>query len=116
MTQTQFTNTGGASSQCETILAELQANAGEWVPMPHLALSARCFSVRSRISDLRDRGHTIENDSKRDKETRQVHSYYRLVPNNHPIGFGAAEAQLQGHDRDLAIRQLSAHRGPAFLQ
>ena len=80
MTQTEFQAAGGALSQTNTILAELKSNAGEWVPMPHLALTAQCFSVRSRIDELRKKGHRIENSSKRDMETRKVHSYYRLVP------------------------------------
>lgn len=82
MTQTEFTSTGGAASQTKTILAELKKNEGEWVPMPHLALTAQCFAVRSRIDELRKRGHTIVNKSERDKATRKVHSYYKLVPHN----------------------------------
>lgn len=106
MTQSQFQSDAKvAQSQTATILAELQKNQGEWVPMPHLALSAQCFSVRSRIDELRKRGHVIENRSERDRETRRVHSYYRILA-NHPSGFGAADAQLQGRDRDSANRQF----------
>lgn len=81
MTQSQFqSDTTVAQSQTATILAELKKNEGEWVPMPHLALSAQCFSIRSRIDELRKRGHTIINKSERDKQTRRVHSYYMLAP------------------------------------
>lgn len=80
MTQSEFQQTGGALSQTQAILCELQAHLGLWVPMPHLAFAARCFSVRSRIDELRKRGHTIVNKSERDQTTKQVHSYYMLVP------------------------------------
>jgi hypothetical protein len=46
--------------EVEKILARLQESPGEWVAMPELYRVSGAFAVHSRISDLRKRGHVIE--------------------------------------------------------
>ena len=64
-------------SQCAKILARLSNTPGEWVEMPELVKASGSYNVHSCISDLRARGHDIEQMSETVK--RQTHSFYRLV-------------------------------------
>lgn len=64
------------TSQCDAILAELQARPGEWVGLFDLYLASGSMAVHSRIADLRARGHHI--DQRSDRTSSRVLSYYRL--------------------------------------
>lgn len=77
MNQTQFASLASGCSQCDAILARLRERAGAWVQMPELCRVSGAYAVHSRISDLRARGHEIEQRSKR--AGRTVQSAYRLV-------------------------------------
>jgi hypothetical protein len=63
-------------TQCELILRELLAHAGEWVPMPQLSRASGAYAVHSRISNLRERGFKIETHV---EGQRPKKSSYRLV-------------------------------------
>jgi hypothetical protein len=76
-TQTEFAMTGAGMSQCDKILGCLRENRGKWVAMPDLVLASDSFNVHSRISELRDRGHTIEH--REEREVRKIKSFYRIV-------------------------------------
>ena len=78
MTQLEYKSTGQGVSQCDKILARLQAANGEWVSMLDLWICSGSMAIHSRISDLRKRGHTIE-QSNRNNHGRKVHSFYKLV-------------------------------------
>ena len=74
------------SSQCALILAALVEANGQWVGMLTLHQVSGSMAVHSRISDLRERGHTIEQKSS--KTGRVVHSSYRLLaPSTEPTLF-----------------------------
>ena len=79
MTQTTYTATGHGTSQCARILAALESNAGEWVPMPALSQAGNpggfCM-VHSRVADLRKRGHVIAH--RNEHRPGCVASFYRL--------------------------------------
>ena len=70
-------------THCEAILNLLQANKNKWVELPainwatHKHCNSQCYVVHSRISDLRKRGHTIENKTVNVGQSKQ--SYYKLV-------------------------------------
>lgn len=66
-------------SQADTILAELTRCRGEWVSMPTLAHLADCYTVHSRISELRERGINIE--CRTERNGRRVDSFYRIPDN-----------------------------------
>lgn len=70
------------TSQCDAVLAGLEAARGEWVEMPKLAKLAGDYAVHSRVSDLRTkRGLHIEHKNvfrKLKDGRRKVLSYYRL--------------------------------------
>jgi hypothetical protein len=76
MTQLAFTLTPSRLSQNDKILARLRETPGQWVAMPDLVLASDSFNIHSRISDLRKRGHTIEQREQRDG--RKIHSFYRI--------------------------------------
>lgn len=76
MTQSEHAATGAGLSQCARILAALEYERGQWVPMPDLARIAGGYAVHSRIAELRARGHRIE--AMQDRRGRKVWSYYRL--------------------------------------
>ena len=69
--------TTAGHTQCEKILAALQATPGEWVSLLALWKASGSMAVHSRINDLRQRGHIIENRTP--QVARQVHSSYRLI-------------------------------------
>jgi hypothetical protein len=77
MNQTEFKSSRAGLSQCDRILKRLRAKKGKWVSAYQLHQLTNSLAVHSRISDLRHRGHQIEN------ETEQVrgrqHSKYRLI-------------------------------------
>lgn len=64
-------------SQASKILARLQREPGEWVPMIALARISGAFAVHSRIADLRRAGHIIDHQNLR--YGKKIHSYYRLA-------------------------------------
>ncbi len=74
---TQREHQGLGDTQCGAILARLEAAGGDWVAMPELAQASGAFAVHSRVSDLRGRGHVIEQRNERDG--RKVRSFYRLL-------------------------------------
>lgn len=75
MTTTHPSLAAGAS-QCSIILNLLTNAAGEWVPLITLHVHCGSLAVHSRINDLRQRGHAIEQRSQR--KGRMVQSFYRL--------------------------------------
>ncbi len=77
MNQQEFVLSNRVRSQCDAILDVLIARRGEWVSMPELSHASGAFAVHSRISDLRQRGYTIDQKSVRTPD-RVVYSYYRL--------------------------------------
>jgi len=82
MTQGEFRIRNGGRSQCECILAVLQRAIGQldgWVAMPRLARESGAYAVHSRISELRKRGHRIEQRSTRLTDGT-IASEYRLEP------------------------------------
>lgn len=79
---TTHSSAPAGSSQCACILAELQANPGAWVSLVRLHAVSGSMAVHSRINDLRQRGHRIEQRNERVK--RMVHSSYRLPSNSSP--------------------------------
>ena len=78
MTQQAFKSRAGGVSQCEMILAKLTIYAGQWVPMPDLWLISGSLNVHSRISDLRRRGHNIEQRNSYEGK-RVIKSFYKLI-------------------------------------
>ncbi len=75
-TQIDFLSRRGGRSQCDKILAVLQDNAGQWVPIPVLHQASGSYVIHSRIADLRKRGHSI--DQRSEHHDGQNHSFYRL--------------------------------------
>lgn len=73
---TTHTSTHAGESQCAQILAMLQERRGAWVSVLQLASLSGSLAVHSRITDLRKRGHAIEQQSHR--SGRKIHSEYRL--------------------------------------
>lgn len=80
MEQATFKSERGGESQCEAILAHLEAHCGSWVGLPDLVRVSGAYAVHSRISDLRDRGHHIVHRNERSGRT--VKSFYLLVPSS----------------------------------
>lgn len=62
--QKQFENSNAGASQCDAILGLLQERA-DWVPVYELHQVSNSLAVHSRISELRERGHVIENRRQR---------------------------------------------------
>jgi len=82
MTQGEFRIHNSGRSQCECILSVLQRSIGildGWVAMPRLARESGAYAVHSRISELRKRGHRIEQRSTRLTDGT-IASEYRLEP------------------------------------
>jgi hypothetical protein len=83
MKQKTYRRRQAGQTQCERIENYLAKRAGRWIAMPHLARVGAgtpqgfCI-VHSRISDLRERGLQIDQES-RWVEGRCL-SFYRLVP------------------------------------
>ena len=71
-------------TQCAAILRELEANQGNWVPMPRLYECSGAFAVHSRIADLRKAGHTITNQRRTALTGRVFISEYMLVKEETP--------------------------------
>lgn len=65
------------ASQCDKILAALQSQSGRWVSMPLLSRLSDSLNVHSRISDLRKKGHQIEQAT--EITTAGKRSYYSLI-------------------------------------
>ena len=66
------------TSQCDLILAALLESPGAWLSVHHLYRISGSQVVHSRISDLRRRGHHIEQRSLRRGRTNL--SSYRILP------------------------------------
>lgn len=66
-------------SQCDIILAQLKAQAGQWVSMTTLGMAAGCWAVHSRIADLRRKGHAILNRTVHVRYPKRKLSFYQLV-------------------------------------
>ena len=64
-------------SQCDIALETLRAADGEWVSLTTLHTRTGSLAVHSRINDLRQRGHRIEQRSERVK--KRCHSFYLLI-------------------------------------
>lgn len=77
MNETTHTSTEAGCSQCDRILSLLTEANGEWVAMPFLAIKSGSYNVHSRISDLRKRGFSIEQESKIEKGSTK--SFYKLL-------------------------------------
>ena len=73
---TTHTSTHTGTSQCAQILTLLKERHGQWVSVLKLASVSGSLAVHSRITDLRKRGHAIEQQSHR--SGRKIHSEYRL--------------------------------------
>ena len=76
---TDHPSTTAGTSQCASILAELQRHAGEWVAMPRLVLCSGSYNVHSRISDLRKAGHSIIHENRRRKGQTTIQSFYQIL-------------------------------------
>jgi len=79
ISQLEYQASGAGDSQCEKILAHLQAHLGEWVPMPELYQVSGAMAVHSRIADLRRNGANIEHKNERTSGSRMLKSFYRLT-------------------------------------
>jgi hypothetical protein len=79
---TNHPSPAAAASQCDLIPAGLQESRGEWVGMLTLHHLSGAMAVHSRISELRGRGHQIDQKSR--KVGRMIHSSYRLIPESTP--------------------------------
>lgn len=77
MNQRTYTRTRAGASQCALILRRLRRHAGRWVSLPTLWRASGSMAVHSRITDLRKRGATIEQQSLH--RGRQILSRYRLI-------------------------------------
>lgn len=86
MTQTQFTLSAAGASQCDLILARLDAAPGQWIPMPELWRVSGAFAVHSRIADLRRRGYTILQRSQRAPDGTCLSSYQLVPQTSHDTG------------------------------
>ncbi len=62
-------------SQRDRILRLLQSRAGQWVPLYEITPLAAQYNTR--IKELRDRGHIIDNHTRHVDGV--VHSWFRLV-------------------------------------
>lgn len=73
-------NANQQPSQAERILARLQAarQFDGWVPMPVLADASGAYAVHSRVAELRNRGHRIQNKVTRQQDGKRL-SWYRLA-------------------------------------
>lgn len=71
-----------APSQNEIILRILTRHRGRWVSLPRLANESGSLSPATRISNLREDGHRIENRTthKIRNGRRVTKSMYRLLP------------------------------------
>jgi hypothetical protein len=81
--QLEFSNRRAGETQAETILRLLQSAAGNpkypdgWIGVLELHHQSESLAVHSRINDLRQLGHIIEQESR--WVERRCHSYYRWM-------------------------------------
>ena len=66
-------------SQRNRILRLLQSRAGQWVPL--YEITALAAQYNTRIKELRERGHIIDNHTRHVDGV--VHSWFRLVEPKH---------------------------------
>ncbi len=102
MTQTEFQTTGGGQSQCLIILGELTTRPGQWVSALRLHQICGSLAVHSRINDLRQRGHQIENRVETVNGKR--HSSYRLV-----ISGKELQPQMNPPPSDYGVASTDEH-------
>jgi hypothetical protein len=76
MNQSEYGSAG--ESQCDLILAELEAHRGHDVSLQRLCRVSGANRASARIHDLRKRGHRIENHCTNPLHGK-VKSWYRLV-------------------------------------
>jgi hypothetical protein len=62
----------------DRLAAHFRAHPGEWIDGKELATIAGGYGWRSRCSDLRKRGMTVEN--KQERRHGYTRSFYRYVP------------------------------------
>ena len=62
-------------SQCDRILRLFQSRAGQWIPL--YEITALAAQYNTRIKELRERGHIIDNHTRHVDGV--VHSWFRLV-------------------------------------
>lgn len=74
---TTHPNKQTGATQCDSILAALQAANGQEVGLFDLYLASGSLAVATRVSNLRLDGHNIE--CRTERKQRQIHSYYRLI-------------------------------------
>ena len=77
--QSDFVAAGCGPTQCALILRRLQLTPNQWVTLPEIYEVSGSMAVAVRVSDLRKHGHIIECRVERAHNSRQLHSYYRLV-------------------------------------
>lgn len=73
---TQREHAGLGDTQCSRILARLKRARGGWVPMPKLVAASGGYAVHSRVAELRNRGHVIDNRT--EVRGRFKRSFYRM--------------------------------------
>lgn len=73
---TQREHAGLGDSQCARILTRLKRARGSWVPMPQLVAASGGYAVHSRVAELRNRGHAIDNRT--EVHGRLKRSFYKL--------------------------------------
>lgn len=88
---TTHTSIKTGTSQCERILEILSTIPGEWVAMPILALKSGSYNVHSRISDLRKKGHVIEQKSAHGKPEKSFYRLVELAPSHIPLDLKPAK-------------------------
>jgi hypothetical protein len=62
----------------DRLAAHFRAHPGEWIDGKELATIAGGYGWRSRCSDLRKRGMTVEN--RQERRNGYTRSFYRYVP------------------------------------
>lgn len=82
MTQTElpFHATKNGQSQAAKLERIFRDNPNRWLSMTELGQQIGAWAVHSRVADLRRRGMTIENRTKRDNRSNQTISYYMFIP------------------------------------
>jgi hypothetical protein len=100
-TEVEFRAVAGPrrTSQCDKILDALEKANGTWVSLPDLVRTSGAYAVHSRVSDLRKRGHRIEQAN--EHVGGLIHSSYRLLQEGMtPIPFSSSSAtQLSAAER-----------------
>lgn len=96
-------------TQCDAILARLNAEPGSWVPCYELAGLA--LQYNSRLFTLRNAGFLIQN--KRTRVNGVVHSWYRILPS--PTHEATTPDESQGYSERMEA-QLRSKALPLFAR